>query len=114
MWRKEHSVYLRPVAKKRGFAALATGSALSGGFFCEPGRIEFAKHRACPLRVRLLIEGVAELGGAVQALRVPADMLTRAIRADLGAVELEHRFILLGDHSILLVDARIGLAFAGP
>ena len=103
LWHKEHRM-----SSRRRFAAPSEGDDRLGG---SPATARARKIRTAwpaPLWIAFLVERVPELGGAVQTLGVPADMLARAIDADLGAIMVEHRSILLDDEAILLVHAGFG------
>ena len=58
-------------------------------------------------RIVLLIDAIAQLGRAGQALGVPADMLAGEVDAGLRAVEPQHLVILLKHGRKLLVEARV-------
>ena len=82
-----------------------------------PGRVEFGEHRQHARRVGLLVDRVAELGRAGQALGVPADMLARHVDAGLVAIMVEHRVVMLCDHVDIArraTDRAIALAGSEP
>src|SRR3569623_908845 len=79
----------------------------------EPRRVEVGQHRLDHSRIGFLVRAVAELGRAMQAARVPADMLARHVDPGLDAIMVEHRIVMFCDQGILLVDRRVGDAPAG-
>ena len=59
------------------------------------------------------VDLVAEIGGPVQALGIPAKVLSRHVYACNSAIVLLHGMIMFDDQRVLLRQSRIGQSLTG-